>query len=127
LSGTAGHREDNMANPKNDNLSSISNTLNSLKEVESYIITDLEGRIHMASTENYSESTINSSIYLWVVGSQLGNEFNLGVPANLIYHRKARKMLIQRFNDYLIILNLIDIAKFPVFKRKLYDLFNRII
>jgi hypothetical protein len=35
--------------------------------------------------------------------------------------------LVQKYNDYLIILNLIDIAKFPVFKRKLYDLFNRII
>ncbi len=116
-----------MASPKNDNLSSISNMLNSLKEVESYIITDMEGRIHMASTDNYSESSINSSIYLWVVGSQLGSEFSMGEPTNLIYYLKTRKRLIQKFNDYLIILNLIDIAKFPVFKRKLYDLFNRII
>jgi len=115
-----------MANPKNDNLSNISNLLNSLKEVESYIITDLEGGIHMASTENYNESTINSCIYLWVTGGQLGNQFNMGEPANLIYYLKNKKMLIQKYNDYLIILNLIDIAKFPVFKRKLYELFNRV-
>lgn len=116
-----------MANPKNENLSNISNMLNSLKEVESYIITDIEGRIHMASSENYNESTINSSIYLWVTGSRFGSEFNMGEPTNLIYFLKNRKMLIQKYHDYLIILNLIDIVKFPVFKRKLYDLFNRII
>jgi predicted regulator of Ras-like GTPase activity (Roadblock/LC7/MglB family) len=113
-----------MAN-QNDNLSAISNMLNSLKEVESYIITDLEGRIHMASTDNYNESNINASIYLWVVGTQLGNELHTGEPGNLIYYLKTRKILIQKYNDYLIILNLIDIVKFPVFKRKLYTLFNR--
>lgn len=113
-------------NPKSENLSSISNLLNSLKEIESYIITDMEGRIHMASMENYDEVTINSTIYLWVVGSQLGGEFNLGEPANLIYYQKTKKMLIQKYNGYIIIMNLIDIAKFPVFKRKLYELFNRI-
>lgn len=116
-----------MANPKNDSLANISNMLNSLKEVESYIITDMEGRIHMASSENYSENTINSSIYLWVIGSQFGAEINTGEPTNLIYYMNTRKMLIQKYNDYLIILNLIDIAKFPVFKRKLYELFNRVI
>ncbi|MCP5102740.1 MAG: hypothetical protein GY950_05155 [bacterium] len=115
-----------MAGPKNDNLANISNLLNSLKEVESYIITDMEGGIHMASSDNYNESTINSCIYLWVVGSQLGDEFNMGEPGNLVYYLKNRKMLIQKYHDYLIILNLIDIAKFPVFKRKLYELFNRI-
>jgi hypothetical protein len=116
-----------MGDSRNDSLASLSNMLNSLKEIESYIITDMEGRIHMASTENYDENTINSSIYLWVTGSRFGSEINMGEPANLIYYLKTRKMLVQKYNDYLIILNLIDIAKFPVFKRKLYDLFNRII
>jgi hypothetical protein len=115
-----------MANSKNENLSNISNLLNSLKEVESYIITDLEGRIHMTSSENYDENIINSSIYLWFVGSQFGSDFNMGKPSNLIYYLKTRKMLIQKHNDYLIILNLIDIVKYSVFKRKLYELFNRI-
>jgi hypothetical protein len=116
-----------MGYSRNDSLANLSNLLNSLKEIESYIITDMEGRIHMASTENYDENAINSSIYLWVTGSRFGSEFNMGEPANLIYYLKTRKMLIQKYNDYLIILNLIDIAKFPVFKRKLYDLFNKII
>jgi len=116
-----------MGDSRNDSLASLSNMLNSLKEIESYIITDMEGRIHMASTENYDENTINSSIYLWVTGTRFGSEINMGEPANLIYYLKTRKMLVQKYNDYLIILNLIDIAKFPVFKRKLYDLFNRII
>ena len=70
---------------------------------------------------------MNSSIYLWVIGSQFGSEFNLGEPTNLIYYLKTRKMLIQKYQDYIIILNLIDIVKFPVFKRKLYELFNRMI
>jgi hypothetical protein len=116
-----------MANPKTDNLSNLANMLNSLKEVESYIITDMEGKIHMASTENYNENTINSTIYLWVIGSQFGSEIDAGEPTNLIYYLNTRKMLIQKYNDYIIILNLIDIAKFPVFKRKLYELFNRTI
>jgi predicted regulator of Ras-like GTPase activity (Roadblock/LC7/MglB family) len=114
-----------MANPKN-NLSDISNLLNSLKEVKSYIITDMDGGIHMASSEKYNENTINSCIYLWVTGSQLGGEFNMGRPANLVYYMKNKKMLVQRYGDYLIILNLIDIAKFAAFKKKLYELFNRI-
>ena len=111
---------------KKEELSALADLLNPLKEVESYIITDLEGGIHMASTENYNESTINSCIYLWVTGGQLGEQFNMGEPANLIYYLKNKKMLIQKYNNYLIILNLIDIAKFPVFKRKLYELFNRV-
>jgi hypothetical protein len=116
-----------MGDPRNDSLANLSNLLNSLKEIESYIITDMEGRIHMTSSENYDENTINSGIYLWVTGSQFGSQFNMGEPTNLIYYLKTRKMLIQKYNEYLIILNLIDIAKFPVFKRKLYDLFNRVI
>jgi hypothetical protein len=116
-----------MGEPRNDSLANLSNLLNSLKEIESYIITDMEGRIHMTSSENYDENTINSGIYLWVTGSQFGSQFNMGEPNNLIYYLKTRKMLIQKYNEYLIILNLIDIAKFPVFKRKLYDLFNRVI
>jgi hypothetical protein len=114
-----------MEYSKNENLSNISNLLNSLEEVESYIITDMEGRIHMASSDNYNENMINSSIYLWVVGTQFGSEFNMGEPANLIHHLKTRKRLIQKYNEYLIILNLIDITKFPVFKSKLYELINK--
>jgi hypothetical protein len=114
-----------MANPKNDSLSNIADMLNSLSEVQSYIITDMDGRIHMATTENTNENMINSSIYLWVIGTQFGNEINMGEPGNLIYYLKTRKRLIQKYGDYLLILNLVDGATFQVFKRKLYELFHR--
>jgi len=45
----------------------------------------------MTSSENYDENTINSSIYLWVTGSQFGSQFNMGEPANLIYYLKPGK------------------------------------
>ena len=114
-----------MEKPVNDNISNISNLLHSVEEIESYIITDIEGRIHKASSENYNENTINSCIYIWVVGGQLGNKFNMGEPVNLIYYLKTKKVLIQKYKDYLIILNLTKVTKFSAFKKKLYDLFNK--
>jgi predicted regulator of Ras-like GTPase activity (Roadblock/LC7/MglB family) len=109
----------------NDTLPELSGLLDSLEEVENYIITDKEGRIHNATTEDYNDNTINSCIYLWVTGTQLGSKFNMGEPINLIYNLKAKKVLIQKYNDYLIILNLTDKTKFSVFKKKLYELFNK--
>lgn len=109
----------------NDKLPELSGLLNSLEEVESYIITDKEGRIHNATTEDYNDNMINSCIYLWVTGTQLGSKFNMGEPINLIYNLKAKKVLIQKYNEYLIILNLTDKTKFSVFKKKLYELFNK--
>lgn len=114
-----------MGNPGNEELSNLSGLLNSLEEVESYIITDKEGRIHNATSEDYNDNTINSCIYLWVTGTQLGGKFNMGEPINLIYNLKNRKVLIQKFSDYLIILYLADKTKFSVFKKKLYELFNK--
>jgi hypothetical protein len=106
-------------------LANIAGLLTSLEEVDHYVITDMEGRVHSVSSDKYNESTINSCIYLWVTGSQFGNKFNLGEPVNLIYNLKARKMFIQKYNDYLIIFNLIDAAKFSSFKKKLYDRLSR--
>lgn len=114
-----------MGNSINDNLTNISGLINALEEVESYIVTDLKGKIHLASTENYNENTVNASIYLWVVGSRLGGEFKMGEPSSLIYYLKTRKILIQKYKDYIIILNLNAAIKFPDFKKKLYELLNR--
>ncbi len=114
-----------MANPANDKLANIANLLNSLTEVQSYIITDKEGRIHNATTQDVNDNIINSCIYLWVTGSQLGNKFNMGEPLNLIYNMKTKKVLIQKYEDYLVILNLTGDTKFVVFKKKLYELFNK--
>lgn len=114
-----------MANAGNSNVPGISGMLDALEEVESYIITDKEGRIHAASSQNYNENTINSCIYLWVIGVELGSKFSMGAPINLIYYLKSKKVLIQKYQDYLIILNLTGAVKFSGFKKKLYDLFNK--
>lgn len=114
-----------MANPANDKLANIASLLNSLAEVQSYIITDKEGRIHNATTQDYNDNTINSCIYLWVTGCQLGGRFNMGEPINLIYNLKTKKVLIQKYDDYLVIINLTGDTKFAVFKKKLYELFNK--
>lgn len=114
-----------MSLSKQVDLANVSRLLNSIEEVEQYIITDMEGKIHSASSSDYHENTVNSCIYLWVIGSQFGNKFNLGEPANLVYNQKARKMFIQKFNDYLIILSLIDMTKFTGFKKKFYERLSR--
>lgn len=113
----------NMSNK--ESLANISGLLTSLEEVDHYIITDMEGKVHTVSSDKYNESTINSCIYLWVTGSRFGSQFNLGEPVNLIYNLKTRKMFIQKYDDYLIIFNLNDAAKFSSFKKKLYDRLSR--
>ncbi len=110
-----------------DHISIIANLLHSLKEVESYIIANAKGEILTASSKNYNEDVLNASIYLWVIGVRFGNEFKMGEPANLIYYLKTRKRLIYKYNDYIIILDLTEITKFSAFKKKLDELFNRLI
>ena len=95
--------------------------------MESYIIADEKGAIFTASSKNYNEDVLNASIYLWVIGSRLGNEFKMGKPTNLIYYLKTRKRLIYKYNDYIIILDLTEITKFSAFKKKLDELFNRLV
>jgi len=112
---------------ESDHLSIIANLLHSLREVERFIIADAKGEILTASSNNYNEDILNASIYLWVIGARFGNEFKMGEPANLIYYLKARKRLIYKYNDYIIILDLTEIAKFSAFKKKLNELFNRLV
>jgi predicted regulator of Ras-like GTPase activity (Roadblock/LC7/MglB family) len=114
-----------MGNPGKDKLSELCDLLKSMEEVESYIITDKEGIIHDATADEYNDNTINSCIYLWVTGTQLGSKFNMGEPVNLIYNLKKKKVLIQKYDNYLIIIYLTDKTKYSVFKKKLYELFNR--
>jgi len=103
----------------------ITNLLNTIDEVENYVVTDLEGRIHTSSSGDVSESTVNSCIYLWITGSSLGLEFKMGEPMNFVYNLKGRKKLIQRYGNYLFILDLMEKTKFQVFKKNLYQLLNR--
>ena len=59
---------------KKEDLSVLADLLNPLKEVESYIIADENGDVHLASPENYNEEVLNLSIYLWVIGDKTGEE-----------------------------------------------------
>lgn len=112
---------------KNEHISLITNLLNSLKEVESYIIADTEGEVLSSSSENYKEEILNSSLYLWVIGTHLGAEFKMGAPTGLVYYRKARKRLLHEFQDYVMILDLMEITKFSAFKKKLPALLSKLV
>ncbi|MCI0470393.1 MAG: DUF4388 domain-containing protein, partial [Candidatus Aminicenantes bacterium] len=110
-----------------ENLAIMTDLLNSFKEVESYIITDSEGEILKASAENYNELVLNSSIYLWVIGNKISEALRLGKTANMVYYRNAKKRIIQRFDDYIVILDLTAITKFAIFKKKLTELLDKLV
>lgn len=112
---------------KEDNISIMTDLLNSLKEVESYIIADSEGEILSASSENYNEVVLNSSIYLWVIGNKISEALKLGRPGNLIYYRNAKKRFIQKFKNYIFIFDLTGITKFAIFKKKLTELLDKLV
>jgi len=112
---------------KDENLSIVTNLLNSLKEVENYFIADPEGDVLKASSEEYNEIVLNSSIYLWVIGNKIGDALKLGNPGNLIYYRKERKRFIHKFRDYILIFDLTEMTKFSAFKEKLNELLDKLI
>jgi CheY-like chemotaxis protein len=109
-----------------DKLPVITGLLQTLKEVESYMVADAEGEMLTASTGNYNEAVLNSSFYLWVIGDKIGNDLKLGKPVNFICHFKSGKRLIKKYKDYLIILELTKMTKTLVFKEKLTEHFNRL-
>lgn len=111
---------------KDDKLPIITDLLHTLKEVDSYIITDAEGEILTASTGNFNEDVLNSSFYLWVIGDKLGDDLKLGKPANFICHFKAGKRLIKKYKDYIIILELTKMTKTLAFKEKLNKHFSQL-
>jgi DNA-binding response OmpR family regulator len=111
---------------KENNLSLITDRLNTLKEVESYIIADAEGEMLIASTGNSKEDVLKSSFYLWVIGDKIGDDLKLGKPANFICQFKSGKRLINKYKDYIIILELTKMTKTLVFKEKLNKLFNQL-
>ena len=112
---------------QNDHLSTITALLNSLKELDSYIIADGEGEILEASSKDVNDLTLNSSIYLWVIGNKISDALKLGKPGNIIYYRKAKKRFIHKFKEYILIFDLTEIAKFSAFKKKLYELLDKLI
>lgn len=110
-----------------ENLAVITDLLNSLKEVENYIVTDSEGEILKASSENYNELILNSSIYLWVIGNKISDALHLGKTGSMVYYRSAKKRFIQKFGDFIFILDLTAITKFAIFKKKLTELFDKLV
>ena len=106
-------------------LSKLVEFLDSLKEVERYIVADTEGEVRASSPGVYEEEVLSSSLYLWVIGDRMKNDLDLGELANLTCHFKNRKRLIRKYNDLIIILELMGLTKFSVFKEKLNEHFER--
>lgn len=110
---------------KHELLPQIADLLDSLKEIDYYFITDAQGDILKASQENYNADIMNSCIYLWAIGEKIGDEFNAGVPRDLTCYHKGKKRFIQKYLDYIIILELMEISKLSIFKEKLNELLDK--
>ena len=108
-----------------ESLSAISTTLDSLKEVGNYFITDTQGEVLLASPKNYDEDLVNLNNYLWVVGENLGEELKLGLPSSLISYTKTGKSLAWKCGSLVIFLELTETAKIIPFKEKCCDIFNK--
>jgi hypothetical protein len=67
---------------------------------------------------------MNSCIYLWVIGEKMGQELDIGNPRDLTCYHKGKKRFIQKYLDYLIILDLIEMSKLAIFKEKLNELLD---
>jgi DNA-binding response OmpR family regulator len=104
-------------------LSVVRGRLDSLKEVENYIIADAEGEVLTASSKDYDEAVLNAGIYLWAIGETIRHELHSGQPIDLECHCNARKRLIFKHNDFIFILDLMAITRISAFKKKLKGLF----
>lgn len=109
---------------KDEHLPQIAELLNSLKEVENYVISDVEGDILTASPGNENVDVMNSCIYLWVIGEKMGQELNVGNPRDLTCYHKGKKRFLQKYLDYIIILELMEMSKLAIFKEKLNGLLS---
>jgi DNA-binding response OmpR family regulator len=116
-----------QAKKKNEDLPALVGLLDSLKEVQSYILTAEQGEVLAGSPGEYNEGILNSSLYLWVTGGGIGSELNLGEPANLVCYLKNSKRVIRKYNDYIIVLELSGITKWSVFKEKLDELLDELL
>lgn len=111
---------------KNENLQIITDLLNSLREVENFIIVNEDGDVLSASPAEYNEDVLNSSIYLNIIGDKLGADLNLGIASSLICHLKSKKRLIRKFADFIVIMELTKMTKYSVFKEKFHELLDKI-
>lgn len=107
---------------RNEEFLNVANILNSLQEVENYIISDMEGKVYISSSPDFDENLINVCIYLWIIGTQVGTEFKTGEPVNVIHYQKSKKILIVKYKNHILILQLTESTKFAVFKKRLSQL-----
>jgi len=121
----AGPKLHNGKISRSEDLAVITNQLNSYKEVERFIIADEHGEMLMASPKDYNENVLNLGVYLWVLGDKTGVELKLGQPTTLVCSCKGKKRLIRKYRDLILILELKEMTKFPVFKEKLNELFAK--
>lgn len=112
-----------MAKAIDDAMFNITNLLSSLHEVQNYIVTDMDGIIHMASWENYTDAEINSCIFLLTIGEKMGDNLNIGAPINVTYYLKSKKTYIFKFEEFVIIIILKEVTKVATLKKKLEQLF----
>jgi DNA-binding response OmpR family regulator len=119
-------RKEDKKDGKTENLQIITDLLNSLREVESFIIVNEEGDVLTASPVEYNEDVLNSSIYLNIIGDKLGTDLNLGIPASLICYLKSRKRLIRKLADFIVIMELTKMTKYSVFREKFNELLDKI-
>lgn len=116
-----------MKRVNHEHLPKIADLLNSLNEIENYAVADAQGDIVLASQGDYNPDIMNSCIYLWIIGEKMGIEFNGGASKGLTCYHKGKKRFIQKFLDYIIIIELMEISKISIFKEKLNELFDKVI
>lgn len=109
-------------------LSRLTQSLDSLKEVKLYLVTDTHGELLATSPDldDPKDEMLHASIYFWTVGGRIGSEFQFGEPNGLVCYFKSGKRLIRRFNDFIIILDLTGITRYSAFKNKLNELLNQL-
>jgi hypothetical protein len=122
--GETGLKNRNIPGP--EELAKLVELLDSLKEVESYIVANAEGDVLESSPGVYEENVLNTSLYLWLIGDQMKNDMALGEFANLTCCFKNRKRFMQKYKDYIVILELVEITKFSIFKERLNEHFKQL-
>jgi DNA-binding response OmpR family regulator len=112
--------------PKSEDLEIITSLLNSLKEVEGFVIADEQGDALAASPKDYREEILNLGLYLWVIGHKTGKDLHLGEARSLVCSCKGKKRLIRAYRNLIIILQLKEMTKFSTFKEKLNTLLTQV-
>jgi len=110
---------DGTGDASKENVQQLKHLLESLKEIEHYMISDSRGEILTTSVGNGRENTLNAALFLWNIGAVTGRDLHLGAPRHLICNFTSGRRLIRNYKDYVILLDLAGMVKYTVFKEKL--------